>query len=90
VNHTVVSATVTDQISGYTPAMCAVGSALVDSFNAAVAELSALQGVDRSVDRASASLLKRIDQAAQDAMSARSILAEHLGRCSFCSRLRLD
>ena len=70
--------------------MCAVGSALVDSFNAAVAELSALQGVDRIVDRASASLLKQIHRAAQDAMSTRGLLAQHLGRCSFCSRLRLD
>jgi hypothetical protein len=68
--------------------MCMVGSALVDLFHSAVAELSAAQSCDRGLDMLSASLVIRIDRAAQDAIAAHAAVEEHGSRCSHCGGLR--
>src|SRR5580658_6516082 len=74
-------------LSGKLP-RCAWSAPLVDLFHSAVAELSAAQSCDRGLDMLSASLVIRIDRAAQDAIAANAAVEEHGRRCSHCGGLR--
>jgi len=64
--------------------MCVVGYPLKDTFDTAVAELSVALSGEQSLDMMSASLVKRVERAAQDAIYAHAALEEHRYRCSHC------
>jgi len=68
--------------------MCVVGYPLKDTFDTAVAELSVALSGEQSLDMMSASLVKRLKRAGQDAIHARVALEEHRIRRATPARRR--